>query len=99
MFLLFNTGTWKYWNNSGFFVINYYNPKEIIIQHVSVKENVFNTRKNKYGAINRFRSGDITQHSTSVDIEEAVRSDGFNIKTLKGFISDNLECNPFERFF
>ena len=43
---------------------------------MSVKEKVFNDRKNRYKEINRFRKGDITQHLTSVDIEEVVRSGG-----------------------
>ena len=43
-----------------------------------VEEFVFNDR-NIYEEINRFRNGDITQHLTSVDIEEVVRSGGYNV--------------------
>ena len=45
---------------------------------MSVKENVFNNGKNRYGEINRFRIGDITKYGDiiSVDIEEVVRSGG-----------------------
>ena len=32
---------------------------------------------------------------TSVDIEGFVRSDGYIVKILEGFICDNLEINPF----
>ena len=66
---------------------------------MSVKENVFNYRKNRYEEINRFRNGDITQHLTSVDIEEVVRFGGYVVEILEGFICDNLDFNPFERFF
>ena len=65
---------------------------------MSVKENVFNDRKKRYEEINQFRNDDITQHLTSVDIEEAVRSGGYIVKILEGFIEDNIEFNPFERF-
>ena len=95
---LFNNGNWKSLNKSGFFKIRYYNAKEIIFQHMSVKENVFNDRKNRYEEISRFRNGDITQQLTSVDIEEVVRSGGDIVEILEGFICDKLEFNPFERF-
>ena len=65
---------------------------------MSVKENIINNRKNRYEEINRFRNGDITQHLTSVAIVEVVRSGGHTVKILEGFICDNLEFNPSERF-
>ena len=95
---LFNNGEWKNLNKTGFFKVSYYNRQEIIFQHMTVKGNVFNARKNRYEQINRFRNGDITQHLTGVDIEEVVRSGGYIVKILEGFIGDNLEFNPFERF-
>ena len=95
---LFNKGDWKSLNKSGFFKVRYYNSKEIIFQHMSVKENVFNDRKNRCEEIIRFRNGDITQHVTSLDIEEVFRSGGYIVKILEGFICDNLDFNPFERF-
>ena len=33
-----------------------------------------------------------------MDIEEVVRSGGWIVKKLEGFLCDNLEFNPFERF-
>ena len=93
-----NNGEWKNLNKKGFFEVSYCNSKEIVFQHMSVKENAFNVRKNRCEGINRFRNGDITQHLTCVDIEEVVRSEGYIVKILEGFICDNLEFNPFERF-
>ena len=93
-----NNGEWNNLNKTGFFKISHYNPKEIVFQHMSVRENAFNDRKNRCEEINRFRIKDITQHLTSVDIEEIVRSGGYIVKILEGFICDNLEFNPFERF-
>ena len=93
-----NNGEWKNLNKTGFFKVSYCKPKEIIFQHMSVEENAFNDRKNRCEEINRFRNGDITQHLTSVDIEEIVRSGGYIVKILEGFICDNLEFNPLERF-
>ena len=46
---LFNNGNWKSLNKSGFFKVRYHNPKEIIFQQMSVKENVFNDRKKRCG--------------------------------------------------
>ena len=65
---------------------------------MSVKENVFNDRKEICEGIIRFRNGDIIQHLTTVDIEEVVRSGGYIVKMLEDFICDNLEFIPFERF-
>ena len=95
---LFGDGDWKSLNESGFFTVRYYNPKEFLFQHMSAEENVFNDRKSRYEEINRFRNGDITQHLTGVDIEEVVRCGGYAVKILEGFICVNLEINPIERF-
>ena len=46
----------------------------------------------------RFGNGDITQHLTSVDIEEIVRIGGFVIEFFEGLICDNLDFNLFEKF-
>ena len=45
------------------------------------------------------KNGDITQHLTSVDFKEVVISGGYIVKSLEGFLCDNLEFNPFERSF
>ena len=63
---------------------------------MSVKENVFNDCKYRSKEINRFRNGDLTQHLTSVDIEEVVRFGGCIVKKLESFICDNLDFNPIE---
>ena len=80
---LFINGEWKNSNKTWFFKVSYYNPKEIVFRKMSVEENVFNDRKNRYEEINRFRNGDITQHLTSVDIEEVVRSGGCTLEYSK----------------
>ena len=72
---LSTNGDWKCLRKSGFFTVRYYNPKEIVFQHMSVKENVFNDQKVRSEKISPFRNGDLSQHPTSVDIEEVVRSD------------------------
>ena len=63
---------------------------------MSVKENEFNHHKNRYEEINRCRSGDIAQYVTSVDIEGLLKTGGFVIEFLEGFICNNLEYNPLE---
>ena len=95
---LFSNREWKNLNKTGFFKVSYHNPKEIIFQRMSVKENVFNDRKHRFEEINRFRNGEITQHLTSVDVEQIVRSGGYIVKVLEANICVNLQFNPFERF-
>ena len=50
--------------------IKYYNPKNLIVQHLPVKE------KEEKIEINRLRNGYITQVLTSVDIQEIVKIGG-----------------------
>ena len=82
----------------GFFEVKYYNPKEMIFQHMSAKGNVFDNRIIIYEEIERFRNGDITQHLTSVVIGEIVRSGGYIVNILEGIICVDLEHNLFQRF-
>ena len=70
---LLNTGEWKNLNKSRFCKMKIYNPRDIVFQHMAVKEKVSNDRKNRYQEINRFRRGFITQNFAFVDIEELVR--------------------------
>ena len=59
---------------------------------------MFNPIKNRSEEVNRFRNGYIRQHLTSVDIEEIVRVGGIKIEFFEGFICDNIDYNPFEKF-
>ena len=95
---LFNNNEWKNLNKSGFFKVKYYNPEYLILQHIAVNEEVFNESKNKFEHVNRFRNGHITQHLTSVDIEQIVRIGGVILEFIEGFICDNLDYNPFTEY-
>ena len=95
---LFNTGEWASLNKTGFFKVKYHNPENLILQHMAVKEDVYNETKNKSENVNRFRNGDITQHLTSVDIEEVVRIGGIVEEFYEVFICDNLDYNPFKEY-
>ena len=59
---------------------------------------MFNANKNRHEEINRFRNGHLTQCPTSVDIEKLVRVGSVISKLFEGFICDNLEFTPFEKF-
>ena len=83
---LFISGEWKKMNISGFFRVKSYNTKEIVFQHMSVKENVFDHHKRRYEDIFRFRKRNITQYLTSIDIEEVVTTGGYIVEFLEGFI-------------
>ena len=95
---MFNTGEWASLNKTGFFKVKYHNPENLILQHMAVEEDVYNETENKYENVNRFRNGDITQHLTSVDIEEVVRVGGVIKEFYEGFICDNLDYNPFKEY-
>ena len=95
---LFNSGEWASLNKTGFFKVKYHNPENLILQHMAVKEDVYDETKNKSENVNRFRNGDITQHLTSVDIEEVVRVGGVIKEFYEGFICDNLDYNPFKEY-
>ena len=95
---LFNTAEWASLNKTGFFKVRYHNPENLILQHMAVKEDVYNDTKNKSENVNRFRNGDITQHLTSVDIAEVVRVGGVVKEFYEGFICDNLDYNPFKEY-
>ena len=72
--------------------IKYYNPKNLIVQHLPVKE-----KENKI-EINRMRDGYITQVLTSVDIQEIVKIGGIIIQIYEGVIyRENFKISPFKK--
>ena len=86
----FNTQTFT--QGSAILKIKYYNPKNLIVQHLPVKE------KEKKIEINRMRNGYITQVLTSVDIQEIVKNGGKVIEIYKGVIYREIfEIKPFEK--
>ena len=95
---LFNSVECASLNKTGFFEVKYHNPENLILQHMAVKEDVYNETKNKSENVNRLRNGDNTQHLTSVDIEEVVRVGGVLKELYEGFICDNLDYNPFKEY-
>ena len=94
---LFNTGEWKKLNKSGFFDVKDYNPENIIFQHMSVREQVFNAIRNSWEEVNRFRNGYIKQDLTSIEIEKIVRVGVIKTSFFEGFIFDEIDYNPFEK--
>ena len=72
--------------------IKYYNPKNLIVQHLPDKE------KEKKIKINRMRNGYITQALTSVDIQEIVKIGGKVIEIYEGVINrENYKVSPFKK--
>ena len=72
--------------------IKYYNPKNLIVQHLPVKEKV-----NKI-EINRMRNGYIIQVLTSVDIQEIVKIGGKVIQIYEGVIyRENFKVSSFKK--
>ena len=60
--------------------IKYFNPKNLIVHHLPVKE------KEKESEINRMRNGYIMQVLTSVDIQEVVKIGGKVIEVYEGVV-------------
>ena len=86
----FNNQTFT--QGSAILKVNYYNPKNLIIQHLPDKE------KEKKIEIIRMRNGYITQVLTSVDIQEIVKIGGIIIQIYEGVIyRENFQVSPFEK--
>ena len=72
--------------------IKYYNPKNLIVQHLPIKE------KEKKIEINRMRNGHIIDTLTSVDIQEIAKIGGKIIQIYEGVIyRENFKVNPFRK--
>ena len=86
----FNNQTFT--QGSAILKIKYYNQKNVIVQHLPIKE------KEKKIESNRMRNGCITQVLTSVDIQKIVKIGGRIIEIYEGVIyKQNFERNPFEK--
>ena len=86
----FNNQTFT--QGSAILKIKYYNPKNLIVQHLPVKE------KDQKIEINRMRNGYITQVLTSVDIQEIVKIGGEVIEIYEGVIyRENHKLTPFKK--
>ena len=84
----FNTGNFT--KGSAVLRIKYYNPKNLIVQHLPVKE------KEKKTENNRMRNGYIRDHLTSVDIQEIVKIGAKVIEFYEGVIyRENFKVSPF----
>ena len=86
----FNNQT--FYQGSAILKIKYYNPKNLIVQHIPIKE------KEKKIEINRMRNGYIIDILTSVDIQEIVKIGGKVIKIYEGVIyRENFKVSPFRK--
>ena len=72
--------------------IKYYNPPNLIYQHLAVKEKVKNVE------VNRMRNGHIIDVLTSVDICEIVKIGGKVIRIYEGVLyRENFKVSPFRK--
>ena len=84
----FNTGNFT--QRSAILKIRNYNPKNLIVQHLFVKE------LEKKIEINRMRNGYTIDHLTSVDVQEIVKIGGKVIQIYEGVIyRENFKVSPF----
>ena len=89
-------------DESGILRIKYYNPRNLIFQHLAVKEKVKNDEvKNvevKNVEVNRMRNGYIIDTLTAVDICESVKIGGKVIEIFEGVIyRENFQKSPFRK--
>ena len=86
----FNSGNFT--QGSAVLRIKYYNPKNLIFQHLPVKEH------EKKIEINRMRNGYFIDHLTSVDIQEIVKIGGKVIEIYEGVnCRENFKVSPFKK--
>ena len=86
----FNNQTFN--QGSAILKIKYYNPRNLVVQHLPIKERV-----NKI-EINRMRNGYIIDTLTSVDIQEVVKIGGKVIQIYGGVIyRENFKLSPFRK--
>ena len=72
--------------------IKYYNPENLIVQHLIIEERV------KKMEINRMRNGYFVDVLTSVDIQEIVKIGGKVIEICEGVIyRENLRVSPLKK--
>ena len=79
-------------DESAILTIKYYNPPNLIFQHLPVIEKVKNIE------VNRMRNGYIIDTLTSVDIQEIVKTSGRVIQIYEGVIyRENFKISPFRK--
>ena len=79
-------------DESAILTIKYYNPPDLIFQHLPVKEKV------KKIEVNRMRNGYIIDTLTSVDRQEIIKIGGKLVQIYKGVIyRENFKISPFRK--
>ena len=79
-------------DESAILTIKYYNPPNLIFQHLPVKEKV------KKLEVNRMRNGYIIDTLTSVDIQEIIKIGGKVVEIYEGVIyRENFKISPFRK--
>ena len=79
-------------DESAILTIKYYNPPDLMFQHLPIKEKV------KKIEVNRMRNGHIIDTLTSLDIQESVKFGGKVIRIYQGVIyRENFKVSPFKR--
>ena len=91
-FLVHKFNNQTFTQGSAILKIKYYNPKNLTVQHLPVKE------KEGKLEINRMRNGYIIDTLTSVDIQEIVKIGGKVIEIYEGVIyRENFKISPFRK--
>ena len=78
-------------NESAILKPKYYNPPDLIIQHLPVKEKVKNI------AVNRMRNCFIIDALTTVDIQEVIEIGGRVIRIYEGVFQEYFKISTFNK--
>ena len=90
--LVKNFNTSNFTKGSAILRIKYYNPKNLIVQHLPVKKREMKIE------INRMRKGYIIDTLRSVDIREIVKIGGKVIEFYEGVVySESVKVSPFRK--
>ena len=89
----FNNQTFnQHGDESAILTIKYYNPPNLIFQHLPVKEKV------KEVEVNSMRHGYVIDTLTSIDIQEIVKIGGEVVEIYEGVIyRENFKISPFRK--
>ena len=88
----FNDQTFNHNGEESVVLKNFYNPLDLLFQHLPVKEKVKNIE------VHRMRNGYIIDTLTSVDNQEIVEFGGKVIQVYEGvFYRENFKISPFKK--
>ena len=95
---IFNSGRWDELKRTVFLTVKYHNPKNLIFQHIPIREKVKYSYKNRLQEMNHCRNGVIFDTLISQDIIQVVICGGVLLEVYEGFFWHNMQHIPYTEF-